>query len=120
MHGRIALGFWRGGQRAVGRGGSIPRMKKIQLGQSDLHVTPICLGTMTFGEQVDEPTSHAILSRSLERGVDFIDSTGLGCLVHGALIFQKQGARFEVLASEPVNAVIDRSWLKTLLAPPGA
>jgi aryl-alcohol dehydrogenase-like predicted oxidoreductase len=49
-------------------------MKKVQLGQSDLHVTPICLGTMTFGEQVDEPTSHAILSRSLERGVDFIDT----------------------------------------------
>ncbi|MEJ1164717.1 aldo/keto reductase [Variovorax sp. CCNWLW186] len=49
-------------------------MKKIQLGQSSLQVTPICLGTMTFGEQVDEPTSHAILSRSLERGVDFIDT----------------------------------------------
>ncbi|HET7834962.1 aldo/keto reductase [Variovorax sp. J31P179] len=49
-------------------------MQKIQLGQSDLHVTPICLGTMTFGEQVDEPTAHAILDRSLERGVDFIDT----------------------------------------------
>ena len=49
-------------------------MKKIQLGHSDLHVTPICLGTMTFGEQVDEPTAHAILSHSLERGVDFIDT----------------------------------------------
>ncbi len=49
-------------------------MNKIQLGQSDLHVTPICLGTMTFGEQVDEPTAHAILGRSLERGVDFIDT----------------------------------------------
>jgi aryl-alcohol dehydrogenase-like predicted oxidoreductase len=49
-------------------------MKKIQLGTSDLHVTPICLGTMTFGEQVDEPTSHTILSRSLERGVNFIDT----------------------------------------------
>ena len=49
-------------------------MKKIQLGHSDLHVTPICLGTMTFGEQVDEPTAHAILSRSLERGIDFIDT----------------------------------------------
>jgi len=49
-------------------------MQKIQLGQSDLHVTPICLGTMTFGEQVDEPTAHAILSRSLEKGVDFIDT----------------------------------------------
>ena len=48
--------------------------EKIRLGQSDLRVTPICLGTMTFGEQVDEPTSHAVLSRSLERGVDFIDT----------------------------------------------
>ncbi|NMM13178.1 MAG: aldo/keto reductase [Rhodoferax sp.] len=49
-------------------------MKTIQLGQSDLHVTPICLGTMTFGEQVDEATAHAILDRSLERGVNFIDT----------------------------------------------
>jgi len=49
-------------------------MKTIQLGQSDLHVTPICLGTMTFGEQVDEATSYAILDRSLERGVNFIDT----------------------------------------------
>ena len=49
-------------------------MKSIQLGQSDLHVTPICLGTMTFGEQVDEATAHAILDRSLERGVNFIDT----------------------------------------------
>jgi aryl-alcohol dehydrogenase-like predicted oxidoreductase len=49
-------------------------MNKIQLGTSDLHVTPICLGTMTFGEQVDESTAHAILSRSLERGVNFIDT----------------------------------------------
>ena len=29
-------------------------MKTIQLGRSDLQVTPICLGTMTFGEQVNE------------------------------------------------------------------
>jgi aryl-alcohol dehydrogenase-like predicted oxidoreductase len=49
-------------------------MKTIQLGTSDLHVTPICLGTMTFGEQVDEPTSHAILSHAVERGVTFWDT----------------------------------------------
>ncbi|RYF71795.1 MAG: aldo/keto reductase [Comamonadaceae bacterium] len=48
--------------------------EKIRLGQSDLHVTPVCLGTMTFGEQVKEADAHAILSRSLERGVDFIDT----------------------------------------------
>ena len=49
-------------------------MNKVQLGSSDLHVTPICLGTMTFGEQVDEKTSHAILDRSLARGVNFLDT----------------------------------------------
>lgn len=49
-------------------------MKKVTLGSSALQVTPICLGTMTFGEQVDEPTAHAVLDRSLERGVNFIDT----------------------------------------------
>jgi len=49
-------------------------MKNITLGHSDLQVTPICLGTMTFGEQVNEATAHAILDRSLERGVNFIDT----------------------------------------------
>jgi aryl-alcohol dehydrogenase-like predicted oxidoreductase len=29
---------------------------------------------MTFGEQVDEASAHAILNRSLERGVNFIDT----------------------------------------------
>ncbi len=46
----------------------------VQLGTSDLRVTPICLGTMTFGEQVNEADSHAILDRSLARGVNFIDT----------------------------------------------
>ena len=49
-------------------------MNTLPLGHSDLHVTPICLGTMTFGEQVHEADSHAILDRSLERGVNFIDT----------------------------------------------
>ncbi|BDT66132.1 protein tas [Comamonadaceae bacterium OS-1] len=49
-------------------------MKKIQLGQSDLQVTAVCLGTMTFGEQVDEAHAHAILDRALERGVNFVDT----------------------------------------------
>ena len=46
----------------------------VQLGTSDLRVTPICLGTMTFGEQVNEADAHAILDRSLARGVNFIDT----------------------------------------------
>jgi aryl-alcohol dehydrogenase-like predicted oxidoreductase len=50
-------------------------MQTVQLGQSKLRVTPICLGTMTFGEQVDEPAAHAILDRALEQGVNFIDTS---------------------------------------------
>jgi aryl-alcohol dehydrogenase-like predicted oxidoreductase len=49
-------------------------METIRLGRSDLDVTRICLGTMTFGEQVDEAGSFAILDRAIERGVNFIDT----------------------------------------------
>ena len=49
-------------------------MKKVLLGASDLQVTPVCLGTMTFGEQVNEALAHTMLDRSLARGVNFIDT----------------------------------------------
>ena len=49
-------------------------MQTLNLGQSPLAVTPICLGTMTFGEQVGEADAHAILDRAVERGVNFIDT----------------------------------------------
>ncbi|SDM37104.1 Predicted oxidoreductase [Oryzisolibacter propanilivorax] len=49
-------------------------MHPLSLGGSDLHVTPICLGTMTFGEQVAEADAHAILDAAVERGVNFIDT----------------------------------------------
>jgi len=48
--------------------------ERIQLGQSDLRVTPICLGTMTFGEQVAERDAHAIMDRAIERGINFLDT----------------------------------------------
>jgi aryl-alcohol dehydrogenase-like predicted oxidoreductase len=49
-------------------------MNLIPLGRSDLRVTPVCLGTMTFGEQVDEATAHALLDHAVARGVNFIDT----------------------------------------------
>jgi aryl-alcohol dehydrogenase-like predicted oxidoreductase len=49
-------------------------MECTALGRSGLEATRICLGTMTFGEQVDEAASHAILDRAIERGVNFIDT----------------------------------------------
>lgn len=44
------------------------------LGLTDIRVTPICLGTMTFGEQVNEPDAHHILARAQERGINFLDT----------------------------------------------
>jgi aryl-alcohol dehydrogenase-like predicted oxidoreductase len=47
---------------------------RVQLGQSGLEVSPICLGTMTFGEQVDQASAFRIMDVALERGVDFFDT----------------------------------------------
>lgn len=49
-------------------------MQQVTLGQSDLQVTPICLGTMTFGEQVAQAEAHQILDRAVERGINFLDA----------------------------------------------
>lgn len=49
-------------------------MKIKRLGRTGLKVSEICLGTMTFGNQCDEPTSHAIMDRALDHGVTFFDT----------------------------------------------
>jgi 1-deoxyxylulose-5-phosphate synthase len=38
-------------------------------------VSRLCLGTMTFGLQCDEPTSRAILDRAADGGIDFLDTS---------------------------------------------
>lgn len=47
------------------------------LGRSGLSVTPVCLGTMTFGEQTPESDAHAQLDLATERGINFIDTAEL-------------------------------------------
>lgn len=49
-------------------------MKTLLLGNSDLSVPHICLGTMTFGEQNSEAEAHAQLDYALGQGVHFIDT----------------------------------------------
>ncbi len=50
-------------------------MEHTRLGRTGLQVSRLCLGTMTFGLQCDEPTSVAILDRAAEGGIDFIDTS---------------------------------------------
>ncbi len=49
-------------------------MKLKRLGRTGLKVTEICLGTMTFGNQCDEPTSFAIMDKAWEAGINFFDT----------------------------------------------
>jgi aryl-alcohol dehydrogenase-like predicted oxidoreductase len=49
-------------------------MRTRRLGRTGLKVSEICLGTMTFGYQCDEPTSAAILKKAADGGVTFLDT----------------------------------------------
>lgn len=49
-------------------------MELRRLGESDLHVSALSLGTMTFGEQNSEADAHAQLGLAVSRGVNFIDA----------------------------------------------
>ncbi len=49
-------------------------MKTRRLGRSAIHVSEICMGTMTFGNQADEAMSHRVLDKSFEAGITFYDT----------------------------------------------
>ena len=52
-------------------------MELRKLGHSDIYVSKICLGTMTFGEQNTEKEGHEQLDYALANGVNFIDTAEL-------------------------------------------
>ncbi len=54
------------------RGATVVKIKRM--GRTGLKVSEVCLGTMTFGMQADEPTGFAIMDRAAEAGVNFIDT----------------------------------------------
>ena len=45
-----------------------------RLGSSGLMVSPLCLGTMMFGDHTDAATSQSIVDAALDAGVNFIDT----------------------------------------------
>ena len=49
-------------------------MKRRRLGNSGLEVPVLCLGTMTFGLQVDRDVSFRILDAAFEAGLRFLDT----------------------------------------------
>ena len=97
----------------------------VTLAHSDLHVTPICLGTMTFGEQVKENDAHDILDHSLARGVNFIDTAeiysvptkaetfGMTETIIGNWLAKRPGARQKiVLATKVAGPSRGMPWVR--------
>jgi aryl-alcohol dehydrogenase (NADP+) len=49
-------------------------MEHVRFGRTGLHVSRLCLGTMTFGFQCDEETSFTIMDAAYDAGITFFDT----------------------------------------------
>ncbi|OQW87689.1 MAG: aldo/keto reductase [Rhodoferax ferrireducens] len=100
-------------------------MKTVSLGTSGLNVSPICLGTMTFGEQVDEALAFDIMDRALERGINFFDTAEMYAVppraetfnaterIIGNWLSQRPGARQKlVLATKVAGPSRGMPWIR--------
>ncbi|MFE1271961.1 aldo/keto reductase [Streptomyces sp. NPDC058757] len=52
-------------------------MEYTQLGRTGLKVSRLVLGTMNFGPQTDEATSHTIMDAALDAGLNFFDTANV-------------------------------------------
>ncbi|HRI86730.1 MAG TPA: aldo/keto reductase, partial [Candidatus Hydrogenedentes bacterium] len=52
-------------------------MNYVNFGRTGIRVSEVCLGTMTFGKEADEPASVAIMNRAMDAGVNFFDTADI-------------------------------------------
>lgn len=52
-------------------------MQYRNLGRTGVKVSPICLGTMMFGNQTDEAESIRITHQAIDRGINFLDTANV-------------------------------------------
>ena len=100
-------------------------MNTLRLGQGALNVTPICLGTMTFGAQTDEATAHRIMDQALDQGINFFDTAEMYAVpptresygkteaIMGRWFASRPGARQRVvLASKVAGPSRNMDWIR--------
>ena len=91
-------------------------MKLKKLGQSDLYVSPHCLGTMTFGEATSENDGHSQIDQSISSGINFIDTaemyptcplreetTGITEKIIGNWIDKNKSKRSEIILATKIS-----------------
>jgi 1-deoxyxylulose-5-phosphate synthase len=95
-------------------------MEHVRFGATGLQVSRLCLGTMTFGRQCDEPTSVAILDEAERLGFTLLDTADVYPLGGGIELAGKteeilgrwlkpKRQRF-VLATKFAGVMGDRPW----------
>ena len=88
-------------------------MEYTTLPNTDLKISKICLGTMTFGNQNSEAEAHSQLDYALEKGINFIDTAEMYPIGGNAQIFgsterhigswfKKSGKREEVVLATKI------------------
>lgn len=99
-------------------------MKYKKLGNTDIDVSLICLGTMTFGEQNTAKEGYAQMDYAVDQGVNFFDTAELYAIPPKAETygrteeivgewFQKSGKRKDiVLATKVVGAAGHLPWIR--------
>ncbi|MFM2094328.1 MAG: L-glyceraldehyde 3-phosphate reductase [Planctomycetota bacterium] len=91
-------------------------MKLRALGSSGLLVSPVCLGTMTFGTPVAEPESIALVHAAIDMGVNFIDTANV---YEGyARYLGSSGGVAEAIVGKAIRDRRDRVVLATKVAAP--
>lgn len=85
------------------------------LGTTGLNVSSIGMGCVTFGREIDEKTSFAVLDRARERGINLLDTAaayadGSSETVLGSWLADR-GCRDEVILATKVNGTLTRGHI---------
>lgn len=90
-------------------------MKYTNLPNTNIKVSKICLGTMTFGEQNTEKQGHEQLNFALDQGVNFVDTAELYSVPGKA---ETQGSTEKIIGSWIAKGNRDKIILATKIAGP--
>jgi aryl-alcohol dehydrogenase-like predicted oxidoreductase len=94
-------------------------MEYTHLGRSGLRVSRLVLGTMNFGPETDEPTSHAIMDKAHEYGINFFDTAnvygwgenrGRTETILGNWFAQGGGRRERTVLATKLNGLMGDRW----------
>ncbi|WP_262030325.1 aldo/keto reductase [Microvirga sp. Mcv34] len=98
-------------------------MEYRRLGRTDLNVSLICLGTMTWGQQNTETEGHAQMDYALDQGINFFDTAELYSIPPRAETqgsterfigswFKARGSRDKVILATKVIGRSDSTWFR--------